>query len=234
MRMLRAHAQADPHWSSVVLCQNFNGNLSDQSASAKTVTAYGGAAYSTEKAQYGSGCAKLVRANSQYLSLADSADWYHGTGDFCYEISVMFASFTSPYFWTMFEQYDGTSAGTFIAMDVRTSTHDGTASVAYYGAGAGNDSASVASGLSINANTWYDFCFERAGDTLRSYLNGSVIASTTGVASHSYNNSGASLKIGAGLLDSRYLDGYIGRTRITRAARYGGAYTPHVGMFPTS
>lgn len=104
----------------------------------------------------------------------------------------------------------------------------------YYGSGAGVDSAGVPSGLTINTNTFYDWCLERTGDTLRAYKNGSVIATVTGVASHSYNNSSASMKIGAGLIDGRFFNGNIGRARVTLASRYGGAYTPLAGKFPTS
>jgi hypothetical protein len=56
-------------------------SIIDSETSAKTITAHGNAQVDTSQAKFGTGSVAFDGTNS-YLSLADSADWYMGTGAF--------------------------------------------------------------------------------------------------------------------------------------------------------
>jgi hypothetical protein len=58
----------------------------------KVVQSHGGASIDTSRSVFGGASGKFVASSSQYLSLADSADWYLGTGALTIDFWMMFNS----------------------------------------------------------------------------------------------------------------------------------------------
>jgi hypothetical protein len=89
---------------------------------------------------------------------------------------------------------------------------------------------------SVTAGTAYQVCAERAGATVRLYVNGAVVA--TGSLSGALYNSPERVYVGCGIAGGvlqEFFPGTVGGYRYTvGTARYNGAYTPPVLPFPTS
>jgi hypothetical protein len=94
---------------------------------------------------------------------------------------------------------------------------------------------SSATGL-VALNTWYAWCIERSGSTVRGYINGTPVVSGTYSGDASGGNATAYCIVGAngGVGSNRWWRGYIDEVRFTPgAARYAGAsYTPRTSPFP--
>lgn len=93
-------------------------------------------------------------------------------------------------------------------------------------------SATRISGSAISLNTWFHWCVERVGITVTMYINGASVGTYTD--GNQYPTS-TQITIGndsfSSARDQPWL-GYIGPVRVTRAARYNGAFTVPTGLFP--
>lgn len=88
------------------------------------------------------------------------------------------------------------------------------------------------SATTIPLNSWHFYTVDRdAGGTLRIYLDGAVVASTSApsfLALATQTNIGNSNR-----LSDEWTNGFIDEVRITKGeARYAGAFTPPTGPFP--
>ena len=220
-----SHAPTDPLFANVVLLQNFDGDLTD--AKSHTVTAVGNAVYSTVRHKFGLGSC-LLDGSGDEMSLADSADWYMGAGDWTIEGHFYFATAWNT-FNVIINQYTGTLSTSFLYLDIRSS---GTAINNVTAYGGSQDNLSGNPGLSLD--TWYHICIERFGTGLTLYVEG-VSKATASVSTHSYNDSTGALEIGGCSVDSRWMAGNVGSMRITKGvARYKGAFTPPSAKYPTA
>ncbi len=195
----------DSLWSSVTLLLPCSADLLD--VKGHTVTVNGGAALSSAVGTpFGAGNSCYFDGSGDYLALADSSDWAFGTGDFFIDCWVYPTSwpgggvnndlclFNIPGSPQFFFYVDNTTG--------KPTLWNGTSG--YTGANA------------LTLNAWnYVWC-KRASSTLTI-----GIGTTTGITQASYTTNFAATT-GAtvgGLSGSRYMLGYLGGMRITKASR---------------
>ncbi len=203
--------------SSVVLLLHGEGNdasttIVDSSPSHKSVTRAGHAQIDTAQKKFGA-ASILFDGTTDYVYVADSADWYLGTGDFTIDFWVRFAALPTSGNFAMFvgQRDDDNNRWTLLL---------GNTSGVYrlYATGRGGsgnlDPSRNLPGLSTN--TWYHFAFTRAGNSFKWFMNGNQI-STEYTSSNSYPNLTSNLTVGARNGDGAWaLNGWIDELRIVK------------------
>lgn len=224
-------ASGDPAFSSVVLLMGFEGSdgstsFVDESSSGKTVTAVGNAQIDTSQFKYGASSLQMD-ASGDCLTLADSADWDFGSGDFTVEHFMrMDTSVTSVC--GLVSHFTDSSATS--AWQIQKSGND--LSFTFYDSG-GNFRSCGGSAGTWNANQWYHVAIDRSGTTFRVYRDGSVVATQT--LNYTMQNGSGVLQIGRYTPSAapRPWPGWMDEVRITKGfARYAGAFTPPAAAFP--
>ena len=222
----------DPHWASVVLQSHFTGangstTFTDQSASGKTMTAVGNAQILNNKLE--------LDGTGDCVSVADSADWYFGSGDFTIElfgaeVDVLTATqmFISQY------ENGGSQKSWYFAF---TGAATPKKLQGYYSLTGASDANVPAADWTPSTATPYKLTYERSGTALRIYIDGAVHATAAIGASDALHNSTAPLRIGAASNGGLYLaqNGRVEAICITKGvARFNGAHTPRSLPLPTS
>lgn len=218
----------DPYWANVVLLLHMDGTdasttFTDHSSSAKTVTANGNAQIDTAQSKFG-GASGLFDGTDDYLTVADSADWDFGTGDFTVEGWFRFSVHTS--IMTLVGNYLNSTVGW--SFQVRSDTN-----TIRLGNG---DTALIDVSWTPNNGVWYHIAISRSGTSLRAFVDGTQVGST---ATNSTNITGStqSLSIGALFFVSYIQDynGWMDDLRITKGvARYTSNFTAPSEAFPNS
>lgn len=217
----RRGAASDPFWSLVRLLVHFSGpnnstSFVDRSPAGHTLTAVGTARVLGNRLE--------LDGIGSWVQSPDSNDWPL-IGDFTREVfGVVFD--TPTHLTALISHYDAYSPVTNNrgwSIWARNDSGELDPSVSTTGTGA--TATSVAkSGFMPLAGVPYDVCFERAGTTVRLYIDGVMIGKQT-YSSSSYNSS-SPLAIGAANARSTdpsirsELDGRIAAVRFTNAARY--------------
>lgn len=184
----------------------------------------GNAQVSTTQAKFGTTSMSFNGTNS-YLSFPTQNIMEFGTGDFTIEGWVYFNSVASVQ--TIITNYSTASLGwgfqwrsdtglwNFFVGNTQLLTYTNTPST----------------------STWIHFAVTRSGTSLKMFLNGTQVASTT----NSTNISGATRATTLGVLYDfagssyvQYLNGYLDEIRITKGyARYTASFTAPTAAFPT-
>ena len=206
----------DPYWNQTVLALHFdgtNGSTTFTYVKWRTVTANGNAQISTAQSKFG-GASAYFDGTGDYLSVASSADFGFGTGDFTIECWVNTA---------------GTSRSVW---DNRTTTEAGTGYIAATTGRIGfwNNVASFEGTSNVANNAWHHLAWCRASGTLRLFVDG--VAEYTGAMT---SDLGASrpMRTGRDYSNSGDFNGYIDDLRITKGvARYVENFTPPTAAFP--
>jgi hypothetical protein len=225
-----AAAITDPDFANVSLLLHGDGTngstaIIDSSSSPKTVTAVGNAQISTAQSKFG-GSSFAFDGSGDWLRLQTGvADYNFGSGDFTIEAWVYRLNTNTAAIYV--GQSDlGSAAGSNVILYVSAAA----TSDVYVGSG----SYGVAS-PNPSTNTWAHVALCRSGGTLRSFLNGSVVAANTSLGTNSVNIGSAANPPTIGALNNNGspLNGYIDDFRITKGvARYTAAFTPPTAPFP--
>lgn len=209
-------ASGEPQWLNTVLLLNGDGNLTDSSSFARTVTAYGNAS-ATGTAKYGSNSINFD-GNGDYLTLGGSG-MDMGTGDFTVEMWVY------PRSWCANAMLTGGSTGALAVQRMGTSNSIGVT--------AAGVSGELTDATLPPTNQWTHIAAVRQSGTLRFFINGVQSGSTKS----SSVNFAAITHIGAdpsrGPNNGEWFDGLIDDLRITKAARYSGTFTPPTATYAT-
>lgn len=217
--------ETDPDFASVVLLlQPSAGDsaVTDKSGSAHTVTEVGDAGVSASDVTGFGGRAIVLDGTGDWLTLPYSTDFAFGTGDFTIEAKIR--QDVSASNWSLFDNRDAGYADGMIC-----GANGG--SLRFYDGGTASNILTGA--VTINADTTYDVCWERSGNTWRLYLDGSVVASTTDTRAAPDGGSGDFFTGDQRPGNTYQWDGHY-TLRVTKGvARYQGAYTPPA-RFPTS
>lgn len=183
----------------------------------KTITFVGNAQLDTAQKKFGS-ASLLLDGNGDYLTVADSADWDFGTGDFTVRIHVRFATISRLNALFDLGSYN---AGKGLSSYVSA----GNTLIVHMNGGAAIYSVS----WSLSANTWYHIEISRSGTDLRVFIDGvqlgatvtnstNIDAGTTGIA---IGYSITAEPMGTGL------DGWIDEFRVDKGiARHTANFTP--------
>lgn len=219
----------DPYFRSVSLL--LHGDVSpivDSSGTPKTITAFGNAAYSTAQAKFGSGSIAFDAAGSPIDRLRvtnTGTSFAFGSGDFTIEAWVYRLSTGSGTI--ACGQADlASAAGSswFFCVSSTTRTCDVYSGSTTYAVTAPNPAL----------NQWAHIAFTRSGGTLRTFLNGTIVGSNTGLGTSSVNTGATTYPATVGALDNGLdaFNGYIDDLRITKGvARYTTNFTPPTAPF---
>lgn len=190
-------------------CLIFGDSIGD--ASGKAVTAVGTAAVSTAQYKFAElGRSIFFDGNSDYLTLADSADW-DITADFTID------------FWVRFPSVTATTQG-LIQFRESDTNHwriaiDPTGSIELSVRSGGAEIINPVSAFSaLTENTWYHFALTRAGNNYRWFKNGAQIDNTI-VDSDTFPAFAGTLYIGYNRRwegTTFYMNGYMSAIRITK------------------
>jgi hypothetical protein len=191
---------------------NGNGTIED-AATGKGIVKTGSPTHSTTTAKFGASSLYLAPSNS-FRSDA-SADFDFGAGDFCVEAWIYRVG-TSFYFGVSNTSYNGTTGSILIGFDGNLYV----ASTSYNG-------WDVFAGVAIGApsNTWCHLALVRYGTSVKLYLDGTAVQSTTISAGTNMGNSAYCAF--AGQWATVYATMYVEDFRITKGAPvYTADFTP--------
>lgn len=213
----------DSYFANVSLLLHMNGSnnsttFTDSSANTLSVTANGNAKISTTQSKFG-GSSAYFDGSGDYLSVPTNAVFNFGTGDFTVEAWVNLSAITTDFFIVS----SSGSGGMFFGY------RPGSSPVGW-GIGRTGVAWDYVTGSTSSTGAWNHVAVSRQGTTLKLFVNGTEIGSTTN--STSYNLSTTSLTV-ASQGAAYYLNGYIDDLRITKGvARYTGNFNPPLTQFP--
>jgi hypothetical protein len=221
----------DPYFANVSLLLHGDGpngstTFVDSSPSPKTVMAFGNAQISTAQSKFG-GSSILFDGSGDYLSAGASSDFSFGTQDFTVEAFIRMSSFAN-----YFNSIAGTRGGpmnsstgwSFAVFGNNTPGSFTDRSLYFYT----NGQVQTADN-SISLNTWHHVAVTRSGSTLRLFIDGQLLTTTT----NTQNLTNTTMLIGASASNAEFFNGYIDDLRITKGvARYTANFTPPTNPFP--
>lgn len=194
----------------------------DASSGHKSISVVGSAQVDTAQSVFGG--ASIYLPTNSCLTLADSADWYFGTGDFTIDCWVRYAGLPG----------DSVGAG-YVGQIVSDSN--------YWFFGTWKDAGSTHklrfaqfengsltlfrqySWATIATNTWYHVAVVRTGNTFIIFLNGVNVSQ--GDDTDDVANFAAGLYIGRMTLSGHYLNGWLDEVRVSKGiARWTTDFTP--------
>ena len=212
----------DAYTSLLLHCNGADGSttFTDVSAQGLSVSAGGTAQVDTAQSKFG-GASLLLDGNSDYLLVTDNGSLDFGTGDFTVDLWIRPSSTLT--------------TGTFALIGGRGSTN-GDWSLTIYNQQLSLSTSYVAWMLQATASTWtagqwYHVAVSRSGTSLKLFIDGVNVASTTN--STSLNSLNSTVPIGAcqqttnsATLD-RFFPGHMDEIRVSKGiARWTATFTP--------
>ena len=188
----------------------------DNAGTKHTITANGDTATSTAQKKFGTASVSFD-GSGDYLSIPDSDDWTF-SGDFTIEMWFRSNNISSPASQTIISESEAN--GSELAL-----VHYSDGEISFRCTGT---STIVTSGAGVSSNTWYHLAIVRSGSTIKVYLDGSSIISTT---NSSTINPGNGIRFGSWYSGTDYYNGYMDEIRISNKARYTTGFS---GSLPTT
>lgn len=223
-------------------CDGTNGSTTFTDLHGHSVTANGNAQIST--AQYpgltGKTSSCYLDGSGDYLSIADSADWNLGSGDWTMRARVRLSGYAAnnggQYESCVISQDDSTSRA--FAFNV-TGTSSSFTSLSFIGF---SDNSSgytiVSSSYSFSLDTWYLLEACRVGNLIYLLVNGALLNSGGTSFTRTIQDSNQPLRVGAELFDATYLyylNGYVSEIEFVKGfGEHTATYTPSGAPFPDS
>lgn len=203
---------------------NGSTTFTDSSKNALAVTRFGNAQISTAQSKFG-GSSGYFDGNGDYCTLAHNTAFNLSSGDFTIEAWIYNAARPSGVNTQTIIDKDGVLATSYPSYSITVDSVG--LCLLNLGNGVGLSPTVTAYTIgTIPLATWTCIAATKSGTTIRTFLNGSLIASATqGVA---MTDGSKSLHIGfyAGAGSSSYFNGYIDELRITKGvARYTDSYS---------
>lgn len=221
----------DPYFSSVVYLCHFEGTDGqvtppvESSSYARTITAGGGPQLLTAQKKFGVSSSNGHGGSTAAWQCAQSVDFCFSGGQFTLDAWVYFSSAPGG------GSVNGViSVADFAAQGFFFGYVFGQLRL-YYSTDGANWAGSPGGNWTPSTGVWYHIAADRdSGNTLRLYVDGSVIYS--GTLSATFANANTILQV-AGNVRYGGLTGYVDEVRITKGvARYAGAFTPPTAAFP--
>lgn len=201
-------------------------------ASGKSVSAVGTAAASASQYKFSQLRSSIFfDGNSDYLTLADSADWNFGSGDFTIDTWARWS--TIPGDQVLIAHWGDAPNNSW-------NCYFGNSIVYFYYSTTGSTATSFAFNWTPTVNTWYHLAFVRSGNSFKFYVNGTQVGDTKDMTGITLYDSPSQLWIGNTSSWGAYFNGYMSGIRITKGtalwtsdftvptySEYGGARTVH-------
>tara|TARA_B100000378_G_scaffold42919_1_gene32104 strand:- start:38831 stop:40420 length:1590 start_codon:yes stop_codon:yes gene_type:complete len=216
----------DPDWSSVVVyvpgyAFGDEDRFNDIGFNWNEVTSFG----NTKGVVGGSATASssiLLDGSGDYLTVSPAPEANLGSSDFTIEAWVKRAATG--------QMMIVTKAGSSLSAEAWYLDHTGTDLRFVYRINS-TTVAVLSSSTAMTVGTWYHVAVERSGNTFRLYKNGIVLNTVTD--SRPIQSVSTAVGIGARIHPTPlYFNGRIEGVRISKVARYGGAFTPPTAPFP--
>jgi hypothetical protein len=203
--------------SNTVLMLHMNGTngsttFTDSSASGKSATANGSAQITTAQSKFASSSGTFNGTNS-YVTVADSADWDFGTGDFTVDYWVRFNSLSNQ--WNDMIDINGYANGLRVE-------YDSVGQLVYVYI------ANSYTGFSTSFSTgvWYHIAVVRTGNSLKLFKDGTQVGSNYDVTGKNITGGTDGVFIGAKTPAGLYLNGWMDEVRISKGiARWTANFT---------
>jgi hypothetical protein len=212
--------------TSIVLLLHMDGTdgsqtFVDSSVQTHRVTANGNARISTAQSKFGGASGRFGGAGD-YLSLADSADWAFGTGDFTIDLWARFNALPSAGASQVFYSQSGSGSD---ALGFFVNNNAGTYRLIWYAYG-GTGQQNLSWNLdSLATNTWYHFAVVRSGSSWYAFKNGVVQGSSQSNSNAVPDLSG--VKIGIWVDSTSAFNGWFDEFRVSKGiARWTSNFTP--------
>lgn len=188
--------------------------FTDSSASGHTVTPAGAAHISTTYSVFG-GASGYLSANGNHLSIADSADWNFGSGDFTIDFRVRFSSLVGQDGYVgIFSQYVGVSDRFFLSLYNQNTWR------------LLSNATTKDWATTVSADTWYHVALVRNGNNFMVFQDG-VQCGTTTEWEVTLPDLGAAFLIGTYNGSIYTTKGWIDEFRISKGiARWTANFTP--------
>lgn len=183
----------------------------------KTVTAVGNAQIDTAQSKFGGASFYSPENGATYLSLADSADWYFGTGNFTVDFWVRFSDIGESHM--LF--YQGADDDNYWKIELNSSKEwrvafrIGGVTKAFYGS---------TNPWNYSANIWYHIAVVRNGTSLLLFIDGAshTLTEVTAISTNDVGNVATVLQIG-----NFTEDGWMDEPRISKGiARWTANFPP--------
>ena len=226
---------SDPNMKLLLHMDGTNGStaFTDSSSSAHSVTAIGNAQLSTANKKFGT-ASGLFDGSGDQLRLADSSDWYFGTGDLTIDFWIYFNTLPSGGgLVDIADQWEDSVNGWFLSLTNGFAGMTGWAIAENYHGAAAFPYTSQGSFTTL-ANQWYHVALVRSGTSFKIYVNGNSV--TSGTTSAEMHDFASPLTIGGeNLYSGRDVDGYIDEFRILKGeAAWTSNFTPPAGPYNTN
>lgn len=208
--------------NTVLLAANGTGTALTDITSRNNMITVSTAKISTANKKYGTGSIYL-NGSSDYITIPANLLNTLGSGDFTVECWIYLTSGSgSTYGQTIVGTYNATNG--WVLCVNRTTASQG---IVFYTAVQSNVYIDYTTAY-LSAGQWYHIAVVRSGTSLKIYLNGTSVSSTTNSTNDTINNP---LYIGSPAGNNNWFPGYIDDLRITRYARYTGNFTPMTSTF---
>lgn len=182
--------------------------FTDSSIYAKTVTANGNVQIDTAQSVFG-GASGLFDGTGDYLTIADSADWDFGTGDFTIDFRIRFTGSGDQ----CLVDVGGFAAGVMIQWSGGVDLNTFIAGTQY------------STGYNFSTGTWYHIAIVRNGTDVKQFVDG-VQKGSTGTNSSNINTT-VGVRIGQRVAGTYDLNGWMDELRISKGiARWTANFTP--------
>jgi hypothetical protein len=225
----------DPYTNLLLHMDGINGSttFNDSSQSPKILSVVGNAKIDTSQSKFGGSSAKF-NGNGDYLSTADSTDWYLGTGDFTIDCWARFSSLPADGSIMLLSQQMSSNGST--NYDFRIDRSDTTYYLLFrlYNPGTGvNTWVSVPMNSPPVTNTWYHFAVCRQGTNWYFFKDG-IQQGTVQVNANSVEDLDRGITIGGagGGWTGYSFIGWIDEFRWSKGiARWTSNFTPPTGPY---
>lgn len=219
----------DPYFSSVTLlmhCDGTNGGttFTDNSNTAHSMTAAGGAITSSTQFKFGNASLRTRNAGDQVT--CSNTDFDFGTGDFTVECWYYYDAIFTPN--ALGGIFSNSGTRNFFA-GFGTSNNN----LIFYGSGGPTDTTGWAHGMT---GGWYFLAWVRNGSNRTIYVNGTSIGTASDVGSSNFSPSAGTAYIGSSPASGTpTISGFADEFRVTKGvARYTANFTPPSSPFPNS
>lgn len=218
----------DAYTVTLLHCNGSDGSTTFTDESGKTWTANGNAQIDTAQYPFSPPGSCLFDGSGDYISTADSADFYFN-GDFTLDYRVRFNALpTTGEAMRVYNQY--TDVNNRVALQLNNTS--GTYFWRFIAVSGGTNLLTVdATQSGISTGTWYHIAFVRNGNNFMWFVNGTQIG-TTVTDTDTPPNLGSSIYIGAFDLAGGWLNGWLDEYRISKGiARWTSNFTPPSGEY---
>jgi hypothetical protein len=209
----------DPLFADVSLLLHFDGtnestSFSDSSSNGLTVTANGNAQISTAQSKFGGSSYYCQDSVSDFLEIATAGSQFLFAGDYTIEAWMWFVALNAD----MSVYYSYISSEGYLALNITPSDFN-----VYFQ----SISPDFAPAHSVPVEQWVHVAMVRSNGTVSVYQDGTLLDSVSSGGTH-----GHSAPESVRICNTGGNELYVDEFRITKAARYTGAFTPPDAPFP--